>query len=267
MIEASCENMKTSLVLLWGIAAVCKEGVEVLQSIQRYREKHSLKPLIVSKELTKTARDRTEALLRSSNLFNQKADIWTLAEENGFKPLSLGENIGKSASKEKHGADIFEEWVKSPVHKENLIDPHDYTHVGVYELVGETNTYVSAVFGREEVKPLGHAYMHGPAGSQAPSKSADQAGGKEAPKPASTLSVQSSSHMSPPPANPSPSPSLSQTSSLSQAASLIPAQLSTSSKLSSSFSSPSSSSTFLLTLPESVQKSNSVIKLVLTRDK
>jgi len=131
-------------------AVACEEGVEVLRAIQKYREKLHLKPLVASKELTDTARDRTEAIIGSNNLFNQSADIWTLSEKNGFRPRSIGENIGKSVNKDKNGMDIFQEWINSPVHKENIVDTHDYTHVGVYKLLGENNVYISAVFGRSE---------------------------------------------------------------------------------------------------------------------
>ncbi|KAI5181272.1 hypothetical protein NEOKW01_1491 [Nematocida sp. AWRm80] len=125
------------------------KGTAILREIQKYREEKGLRPLVYSMELEDAARESAEMLLKSNGILKQNIDLWSLAKKYKFNPGSIGENIGKSHNPERNGLDIFEEWIKSDTHKENITDANEYTHIGIYKLIGESKTfYVSAMFGR-----------------------------------------------------------------------------------------------------------------------
>lgn len=144
--------MQILVIILWLGIVLGKEAKEVLEAIQKYRAKHNLPILKVSPALVRIAQDRAESILSSGSLFNQNTDISSLAESYGYQVFSIGENIGKSVNREGNGMDIFKEWINSPVHRENITDAKDYTHIGVYKIIGEYNIYVSAIFARPDTQ-------------------------------------------------------------------------------------------------------------------
>lgn len=284
------------LLLLTGILA--DEGKEILEAIQESRRKSHLPPLTHSRRLTSVARERTEALLGSFNLFNKDADIESLARARGSQTVSIGENIGRSKNISKNGMDIFKEWINSSIHRENIMDPSEYTHIGVYRLKGETSLYVSAVFARfkepsqapqdprkKEGSSLSitstrhlfpsekdHLNASSPMNTQLPKRES-----KEIPPEKKNQSnngnTQSNSLNGPSnqrnPSNPQESPikgspgnyQMNASSGSSPGERSSPESISGNPNLISS--SAGDSSTFLLALPEHLQRPNSVLKLIL----
>lgn len=131
------------LPLVW-----CEVAHKVIEAIQESRKKYHLTELRIAEPLIEIARDRVESLAGSAELSNRTEHLWELARKHGYKPVTMGENIGKSVNKEKEGMDIFEEWIKSETHSGNIVDAPEYTHLGVYQLKTENNIYLSAVFGQ-----------------------------------------------------------------------------------------------------------------------
>ncbi|OAG29317.1 hypothetical protein NEDG_01390 [Nematocida displodere] len=286
--------MKVLLLLAWCSYILCDEGKEVFEQIQAYRKAHSLPGLARSQSLTNTARDRVENLLGSKNLLNNNPDIWTVAEKNQFHPVSIGENIGKSANLEKKGRDIFNEWINSPVHKENLIDPRDYTHLGVYKITSESHVFVSAVFAR---KDPGHPESRQPSHQPTTTTPTPTPTPSSTPSPIDSLSVTSttrqtapsgSNNLPNPTTNPTTTPSSTPSSTYGPMTPQTPSPNQNPNPNLTTYSpnpnpspsqnptpttsrpnpthSPSPSPTFLITIPESMQKNNSVIKLVIVKD-
>ncbi|KAI5173149.1 hypothetical protein NEFER03_2118 [Nematocida sp. LUAm3] len=142
------ELMRVLFALILTAGVFANEGKEILEAIQEYRKKNNLPPLIPDHRLTSIALKRVEALLGSPNLFNENADIESLAVDNGCQTVSIGENIGRSMYVTNNGMDIFKEWIASPIHRENLMDSTEYTHIGIYRLKTKVDLYVSAVFAR-----------------------------------------------------------------------------------------------------------------------
>ncbi|KAI5148487.1 hypothetical protein NEAUS05_1411 [Nematocida ausubeli] len=142
--------MKIGIIVLFPLV-LCDVAQNVIDAIQESRKKYNLRELKVIDPLIEIARDRTEFLAGSKELINKTEVLWDLAEKHGYKPIAMGENIGKSISKEKEGMDIFEEWIKSETHRENIINAPEYTHLGVYKLKTETTIYLSAIFGQLKI--------------------------------------------------------------------------------------------------------------------
>ncbi|KAI5166139.1 hypothetical protein NEIRO03_0996 [Nematocida sp. AWRm78] len=132
--------------------AVCDVARQVIDAIQESRLKYNLNKLTVVDSMNEIARDRAEILAGSSELENKTELLWELAQKHGYKPIAMGENIGKSVNKEKEGIDIFEEWIKSETHRENIVNAPEYTHLGVYKLKTESGIYLSAIFGQENAE-------------------------------------------------------------------------------------------------------------------
>ncbi|EIJ93463.1 uncharacterized protein NEPG_01805 [Nematocida parisii ERTm1] len=132
--------------------AVCDVARQVIDAIQESRLKYNLNKLTVVDSMNEIARDRAEILAGSSELENKTELLWELAQKHGYKPIAMGENIGKSVNKEKEGIDIFEEWIKSETHRENIVNAPEYTHLGVYKLKTESGIYLSAIFGQESAE-------------------------------------------------------------------------------------------------------------------
>ncbi|OAG32074.1 hypothetical protein NEIG_01312 [Nematocida sp. ERTm5] len=131
---------------------VCDVARQVIDAIQESRLKYNLNKLTVVDSMNEIARDRAEILAGSSELENKTELLWELAQKHGYKPIAMGENIGKSVNKEKEGIDIFEEWIKSETHRENIVNAPEYTHLGVYKLKTESGIYLSAIFGQESAE-------------------------------------------------------------------------------------------------------------------
>ncbi|KAH9386578.1 uncharacterized protein NEMAJ01_1474 [Nematocida major] len=128
--------------------AWCRVAMKVIEAIQESRKKSSMPLLKVTSTMNEIARDRAESLAEASELVNKTEYLWDLARKHGYKPVAMGENIGKSINKEMDGMDIFREWIKSETHRENIVAAPEYTHMGVYYLKAENNIYISAVFGQ-----------------------------------------------------------------------------------------------------------------------
>lgn len=244
---------KVLLVLLLPLV-ICREAEELLKAINAYRKSKSLKELKRSKQLTEVARDRVESLICNVNLFATQPDIWTLVKEKGFNVNSVGENIGKSIYKDKKGVDIFGAWINSETHRENILDAHEYTHIGVYRLVGEKSVYVSAIFAREDERPPPKLI---PNGNQAPQKQDEVEG----------LDIRSTRRVS--------KPDQGTVSKKKDSVFHSGAQPLSSSLLGQSnpdLAVPKKEkdqppqSTYLLTLPASAQSNNAVIKLVVVKE-
>jgi Cysteine-rich secretory protein family len=135
--------------LLLEMALVFAEvPAEVVRKISRYREARSLPVLELSAELINTARERAGEMAENDTLSPGRTKIWERAEYYGFLPVSIGENMGKSYKRESDGTDIFDEWAKSRIHKENLEDRNDYTHMGMYRRAGRNGTFISVIFAK-----------------------------------------------------------------------------------------------------------------------
>lgn len=103
---------------------------EVIRLVNAERAKEGLAPLGTYGSLTKTAQLRASELV---TLFSHErpnnTSCFTALDETGASKnaFTMGENIAAGSST---AAAVVEQWMNSPGHKDNIMNP-DFTHIGV----------------------------------------------------------------------------------------------------------------------------------------
>jgi len=119
------------------------DELEVLSAINSYRAEFGLQPLVASPTLTRSA-DFHSAWMANHNCFAHQC-----SGEPGFgSRLALfgypmrggaGENI---AAGYQDGFDTFRQWVNSPPHNQNMLDPR-WRAIGISRVINPNSTYRS----------------------------------------------------------------------------------------------------------------------------
>ncbi|MDR2940437.1 MAG: CAP domain-containing protein [Clostridiales bacterium] len=116
------------------------EAEKVLELVNAQRAENGLKPLAVSKELTKMAKEKCEDMSQN-NYFGHDSQkngrITNILAQKKIKYQIVGENLARnfqSADK------VFEAWMKSDSHRTNILHK-DFDQTGIYYLQTETGSY------------------------------------------------------------------------------------------------------------------------------
>jgi uncharacterized protein YkwD len=135
-----------------------KEGLysadQVLLEVNKKRTEIGLKPLILNKHLIEASKAKAGSM-KETNYFSH-VDPYTgkkwsdFIKESGYEYLEAGENLANGFGTVK---DMVEAWMKSPSHKENILNKNvSETGVGVIsgKLNGFSTVFVVQVFGEQE---------------------------------------------------------------------------------------------------------------------
>ena len=125
----------------------------VLQLTNEFRAQYGLSPLRLNRELSITAQKHSQAMAEE-DFFNHiglnGSEPWDRAAAEGYTAQTLGENIAAGQATPEQ---VFQGWVASEGHRENLLNPN-YTELGVgyFKLENDTGQinyvhYWTQVFG------------------------------------------------------------------------------------------------------------------------
>jgi len=104
-------------------AGLFEQEAELVALANDARAKQGLAPLAVLDELTEGARAWSASMLRTNVLVHDNLTI--PAGCNG-----TGENIANGSASVNAAQDMFQRWMQSPGHRENILRPQ-FTHIGV----------------------------------------------------------------------------------------------------------------------------------------
>ena len=101
----------------------------VIKGTNAARKEQGLRPLYLSAELQAAAMDYAETMARENHFSHTGTDgsrAWTRAQQFGYSPSAIAENIGKGYKTE---AAALEGWLTSSGHHKNIMGA--YQHIGV----------------------------------------------------------------------------------------------------------------------------------------
>nr|WP_144510205.1 CAP domain-containing protein [Bacillus sp. FJAT-22090] len=103
---------------------------QVVDLTNQERAKAGLKPLTIDSKLTQSAQAKSQDM-KNKNYFSHTSPTFgspfDQMKSNGITYKSAGENI---AMGQRTAAEVMDAWMKSPGHRENIMNPA-YTHIGV----------------------------------------------------------------------------------------------------------------------------------------
>lgn len=117
---------------------------EAIALINQERSKRGLSELVVDQDLTQAA------IAKSKDMFQQQywshfapdgKDPWFFIGQAGYEYKYAGENLARDFTDEKL---MFEAWMKSPTHQENILNPN-YTETGMAVATGELKGFPSTL--------------------------------------------------------------------------------------------------------------------------
>ena len=115
--------------LMRGQRRIAGPEQELFNSANREREKRGLPPLKWDDALAGCARQHSQRMAQQNALshqFSREPDLAARAREAGARFSSVAENVAEGPSV----GILHSEWMKSPAHRENLLDP-DLNSIGV----------------------------------------------------------------------------------------------------------------------------------------
>lgn len=117
---------------------------EILKLVNDYRVSTGRHALLESAELTSVARDHSVDMIARKYFAHVSPAGLTAGgrvSTAGITWTSVGENLAEGSTP----ASVFEAWLRSPAHREN-IEREDWTHAGVGVAVGEEGRVVTQLF-------------------------------------------------------------------------------------------------------------------------
>ncbi len=127
-------------------AATCKvppKALDVIKLTNQMRQRNNLKPLQLNCQLYKAAQQHTLDMVKAKKISHQGSDGSSPAirvERAGYQYSWVGENV---ASGQKTPGEVVKDWMNSPGHRRNILNPN-FTQIGV----AYSNNYWTQVFGR-----------------------------------------------------------------------------------------------------------------------
>ena len=129
------------------LAALYGPSARVFDQVNRVREAHHLTALRASSELAQVAQRHVEDMVRRGYVAHVNPDGRNPLERvqaAGIEGMRLlAENIGTSSVRSDRVAEVIEEWLHSPLHRENVLNPaFNTTGVGAAEAPDGRTIYV-----------------------------------------------------------------------------------------------------------------------------
>lgn len=118
----------------------------IITAINKIRAENNLPPLVQDKRLSQSAYEKSKDMIDRNYWSHLDPDgnmAWGNIKRNGYNYQHAGENMSRNFNDERS----IEEWMKSPTHRANILNP-DYTDIGI----GRSGNINVLHFGRE-VKP------------------------------------------------------------------------------------------------------------------
>jgi uncharacterized protein YkwD len=119
----------------------------VFRRVNEVREQHHLLPLRPNSSLASVALAHAEDMARQgyrSHIGLDGRNPLERVQSAGIRGFSLlAENIGASSVREARTKAVVQEWLRSPLHRENLLNPaFNTTGIGIAEAADGTTIYV-----------------------------------------------------------------------------------------------------------------------------
>lgn len=105
-------------------------AAEVVRLTNLARKKHGLAPLVMSRELNKSARFHAKFMARNDcfdHLCPNEPNLGKRARDAGYKWRAVAENI---AAGQEGAAEVVDRWMASPGHRKNILNPR-YKEIGI----------------------------------------------------------------------------------------------------------------------------------------
>lgn len=136
-------GQKVYVPLLSNLKAIERQVIEL---VNQERAKNGLKPLKANWELSRVARYKSNDM-RDRNYFSHDSPTYgspfTMIKSFGIYYRSAGENI---AAGQKTAWEVMQSWLKSPGHRQNIMNA-GFTEIGVgYSQGGSYGTYWTQMF-------------------------------------------------------------------------------------------------------------------------
>jgi uncharacterized protein YkwD len=96
--------------------------------LNRARKSHGLKKLCVHPALEMAARAHSKDMIRKDNFAH--GNVSARLQSYGYHGRTYAENIGEGSGARGRPSAVFERWMKSPIHKSNILDKR-FHEVGV----------------------------------------------------------------------------------------------------------------------------------------
>ena len=125
------------------------EEVEIITLTNKERARNGLHPLKINRILTRAARKHSTKMARYqhlSHIIKGKSFLHRL-QKVGYPFVKAGENIARSKRSLPH---IISMWMKSPGHRQNILNPH-FKEIGIgISRTSSGDQYVTQVFAAQK---------------------------------------------------------------------------------------------------------------------
>lgn len=122
---------------------VSSTASEVVRLTNQVRTQYRLKPLRFNCQLYSVAQNHTLDMVRRGKISHQGSNGSTMimrVEKAGYRYSALGENVAQG---QKTPSEVVRSWMKSPGHRQNILNPN-FTEIGV----GYSKNYWTQVFAK-----------------------------------------------------------------------------------------------------------------------
>ncbi|MDT3765603.1 CAP domain-containing protein [Priestia filamentosa] len=118
---------------------------QVVQLVNKEREKQGLKPVTLDKELSDVATKKSEDM-KAKGYFDHTSPTYgspfDMMKQFGIEYKSAGENIAKG---QQTPEEVMNSWMNSDGHRKNILNP-SFTHIGVGYVEDGNSTYWTQMF-------------------------------------------------------------------------------------------------------------------------
>ncbi|MFP3884584.1 CAP domain-containing protein [Priestia filamentosa] len=118
---------------------------QVVQLVNKEREKQGLKPVTLDKELSDVATKKSEDM-KAKGYFDHTSPTYgspfDMMKQFGIEYKSAGENIAKG---QQTPEEVMNSWMNSDGHRKNILNP-SFTHMGVGYVEDGNSTYWTQMF-------------------------------------------------------------------------------------------------------------------------
>jgi uncharacterized protein YkwD len=111
-----------------GDIALKGEDKRIFHMLNKTRKSHGLKELCVHPALQKAARAHSKDMIRRD--YFAHGNVGARLQSYGYPGSTYAENIGEGSGARGRPSAVFERWMKSPIHKSNILDKR-FREVGV----------------------------------------------------------------------------------------------------------------------------------------
>lgn len=126
--------------MLLGISEAWANEEQILQEVNNQRAIQGLKALQINPKLGQAAQKHSQDMAKHDNLSHQSSDGSSLkerVERENYNYRIIAENV---AAGQKTPQEVVKEWMQSPGHRKNMLNP-DVTHLGSGYVLNQNSSF------------------------------------------------------------------------------------------------------------------------------